>query len=122
MPVTVAFGDRDWILPKGSQRRNPLPAYAVARNARLGPCADVARSDRCFATDLGSNRITARDARWVQDALFKPTTNDCGSRRRTQAGRVANLKRNAPERIPNGLVTHVEQIIHEFQRRLTAIQ
>ncbi len=26
-PVTVAFGDRDWILPKGSQRRNQLPAH-----------------------------------------------------------------------------------------------
>jgi pimeloyl-ACP methyl ester carboxylesterase len=27
VPVTVAFGDRDWILPKGSQRRNGLPAH-----------------------------------------------------------------------------------------------
>ena len=27
VPVTVAFGDRDWILPKGSQRRNTLPAH-----------------------------------------------------------------------------------------------
>jgi pimeloyl-ACP methyl ester carboxylesterase len=27
VPVTVAFGDRDWILPKGSQRRNELPAH-----------------------------------------------------------------------------------------------
>ena len=46
----------------------------------------------------------------------------CKSWCRTQTGRVTNLKRNAPERIPNGLVTYVEQIIHEFQRRLTAIQ
>jgi pimeloyl-ACP methyl ester carboxylesterase len=27
VPVTVAFGDRDWILPKGSQHRNELPAH-----------------------------------------------------------------------------------------------
>jgi pimeloyl-ACP methyl ester carboxylesterase len=27
IPVTVAFGDRDWILPKGSQRRNDLPEH-----------------------------------------------------------------------------------------------
>ena len=27
VPVTVAFGDRDWILPKGSQCRNELPAH-----------------------------------------------------------------------------------------------
>jgi pimeloyl-ACP methyl ester carboxylesterase len=27
VPVTVAFGNRDWILPKGSQRRNELPAH-----------------------------------------------------------------------------------------------
>jgi pimeloyl-ACP methyl ester carboxylesterase len=25
--VTVAFGDRDWILPKGSRQRNGLPAH-----------------------------------------------------------------------------------------------
>ncbi len=29
VPVTVAFGDRDWILPKGSQRRNELPAHTT---------------------------------------------------------------------------------------------
>jgi pimeloyl-ACP methyl ester carboxylesterase len=28
VPVTVAFGSRDWILPKGSQHRNGLPAHA----------------------------------------------------------------------------------------------
>jgi hypothetical protein len=28
VPVTVAFGDRDWILTKGSRRRNGLPAHA----------------------------------------------------------------------------------------------
>lgn len=28
VPVTVAFGDRDWILTKGSQRRTGLPAHA----------------------------------------------------------------------------------------------
>ncbi|MEP7310626.1 MAG: hypothetical protein ABJA98_34420 [Acidobacteriota bacterium] len=27
VPVTVAFGDRDWILPKGSQCRHELPAH-----------------------------------------------------------------------------------------------
>jgi pimeloyl-ACP methyl ester carboxylesterase len=27
VPVTVAFGNRDWILPKGSRRRNGLPAH-----------------------------------------------------------------------------------------------
>ena len=27
VPVTVAFGDRDWILTKRSQRRNELPAH-----------------------------------------------------------------------------------------------
>jgi pimeloyl-ACP methyl ester carboxylesterase len=27
VPVTVAFGDRDWILTKGSRRRNELPAH-----------------------------------------------------------------------------------------------
>jgi pimeloyl-ACP methyl ester carboxylesterase len=27
VPVTVAFGDRDWILPKGSQSRDALPAH-----------------------------------------------------------------------------------------------
>jgi len=27
VPVTVAFGDRDWILPKGSRCRNELPAH-----------------------------------------------------------------------------------------------
>jgi len=27
VPVTVAFGDRDWILPKGSQRQDGLPAH-----------------------------------------------------------------------------------------------
>jgi pimeloyl-ACP methyl ester carboxylesterase len=27
VPVTVAFGDRDWILPKGSRCRNALPAH-----------------------------------------------------------------------------------------------
>jgi len=27
VPVTVAFGDRDWILPKGSRSRNELPAH-----------------------------------------------------------------------------------------------
>lgn len=27
VPVTVAFGDRDWILTKGSQRRHELPAH-----------------------------------------------------------------------------------------------
>jgi pimeloyl-ACP methyl ester carboxylesterase len=27
VPVTVAFGDRDWILPRGSQRRDGLPAH-----------------------------------------------------------------------------------------------
>jgi pimeloyl-ACP methyl ester carboxylesterase len=27
VPVTVAFGDRDWILTKGSRRRNKLPAH-----------------------------------------------------------------------------------------------
>jgi pimeloyl-ACP methyl ester carboxylesterase len=27
VPVTVAFGDRDWILPNGSRRRNELPAH-----------------------------------------------------------------------------------------------
>jgi pimeloyl-ACP methyl ester carboxylesterase len=26
VPVTVAFGDRDWILPKGARCRNGLPA------------------------------------------------------------------------------------------------
>ena len=29
VPVTVAFGDRDWILPKCSQRRTGLPAHAT---------------------------------------------------------------------------------------------
>ena len=27
-PVTVVFGDRDWILPKGSRLRNRVPAHA----------------------------------------------------------------------------------------------
>ena len=27
VPVTVAFGDRDWILPKGSRWTNELPAH-----------------------------------------------------------------------------------------------
>ena len=27
VPVTVAFGDRDWILPKGSQQWNELPVH-----------------------------------------------------------------------------------------------
>jgi pimeloyl-ACP methyl ester carboxylesterase len=27
VPVTVAFGDRDWILPKGSRRRSELPDH-----------------------------------------------------------------------------------------------
>jgi pimeloyl-ACP methyl ester carboxylesterase len=27
VPVTVAFGDHDWILPRGSQRRDGLPAH-----------------------------------------------------------------------------------------------
>ena len=27
VPVTVAFGDRDWILTKGSRRRDALPAH-----------------------------------------------------------------------------------------------
>lgn len=27
VPVTVAFGDRDWILPRGSQHRDGLPAH-----------------------------------------------------------------------------------------------
>ena len=27
VPLTVAFGDRDWILPRGSQRRTALPAH-----------------------------------------------------------------------------------------------
>jgi pimeloyl-ACP methyl ester carboxylesterase len=27
VPVTIAFGDRDWILTKGSQQRNQLPAH-----------------------------------------------------------------------------------------------
>jgi pimeloyl-ACP methyl ester carboxylesterase len=27
VPLTVAFGDRDWILTKGSRRRNQLPAH-----------------------------------------------------------------------------------------------
>jgi pimeloyl-ACP methyl ester carboxylesterase len=27
VPVTVAFGDRDWILPRGSQHRTELPAH-----------------------------------------------------------------------------------------------
>jgi pimeloyl-ACP methyl ester carboxylesterase len=27
VPVTVAFGDRDWILTKGSRRRNALPPH-----------------------------------------------------------------------------------------------
>jgi hypothetical protein len=27
VPVTVAFGDRDWILPRGSRRRDELPAH-----------------------------------------------------------------------------------------------
>jgi pimeloyl-ACP methyl ester carboxylesterase len=27
VPVTVAFGDHDWILPKGSQHRNELPQH-----------------------------------------------------------------------------------------------
>jgi pimeloyl-ACP methyl ester carboxylesterase len=27
VPVTVAFGDRDWILPRGSQRRGGLPTH-----------------------------------------------------------------------------------------------
>jgi pimeloyl-ACP methyl ester carboxylesterase len=29
VPVTVAFGDRDWILPKGSRRRDGLPAHTT---------------------------------------------------------------------------------------------
>ena len=29
VPVTVAFGDRDWILPKGSRSRNELPAHTT---------------------------------------------------------------------------------------------
>ena len=28
VPVTVVFGDRDWILTKGSRRRSRLPAHA----------------------------------------------------------------------------------------------
>jgi pimeloyl-ACP methyl ester carboxylesterase len=33
VPVTIAFGDCDWILPRGSQRRDELPAHTrwVAR-------------------------------------------------------------------------------------------
>ncbi len=27
VPVAVAFDDRDWILPRGSRRRNALPAH-----------------------------------------------------------------------------------------------
>ena len=27
VPVTVAFGDRDWILPRGSQHQDGLPAH-----------------------------------------------------------------------------------------------
>ena len=27
VPVTVAFGDRDWLLPRGSQRREELPGH-----------------------------------------------------------------------------------------------
>jgi pimeloyl-ACP methyl ester carboxylesterase len=37
VPVTVAFGDRDWTLPKGSQSRQALPAHTTRiRRPRWG--------------------------------------------------------------------------------------
>jgi pimeloyl-ACP methyl ester carboxylesterase len=36
VPVTVAFGDRDWILPKGSQRRTELPPHTTWIKSKAG--------------------------------------------------------------------------------------
>ena len=42
VPVTVVFGDRDWILTKGSRRREALPAHTRwIEKRRWGRCADV---------------------------------------------------------------------------------
>jgi len=50
VPVTVAFGERDWILTRDSRRRDQLPPHTHwVHAAGLGPRPDVGRSHRRLA-------------------------------------------------------------------------